>query len=366
MKQKAFYAILLGLTIAILTGIADSEKTIFTSYVPFVQDTTVELSFLIYNNETPTEPVLRETRSVEVRDSRIDFYFEPGVLPPGEDYFIDILSGDEVIASREPLMRPEEPMAVGLEVGMSGEDLYISADAVGVGTTTPAAKLDVQGGIASYQSGGSFIYLNPGASGSTINYSGSLDINETSGYPGGLGTANRLLIDGSGNVGIGSSSPAYKLDVDGTARVTGFIMPTGASANRVLTSNATGTATWQDLPSMPSDNVTGSGTATQVAFWNGANTVTSNSNLYWDNTNSRLGIGTDAPAGRLAVRQNMTDISTSFTYPHLKLMAANTVDNIGFVGITFAGSTSENYGWSTGALRSTGGQSDFVWKHHSS
>ncbi len=365
MKQTILFTIAFGIVIAIFTGMADSERLAYTSSVLSLPDTTMELSFLIYDGRSETEPVLRETRRIEVRDSRIDLDFEPGLLPPGEDYFIDILSGDEIIASREPLMRPEEPMAVGLEVGMSGEDLYIAADAVGIGTTTPAVKLDVEGGIASYQSGGSFIYLNPGASGSTINYSGSLDINETSGYPGGLGTANRLLIDGFGNVGIGSSSPAYKLDVDGTARVTGFIMPTGAGSNRVLTSNATGTATWQDLPSIPSDNVTGSGTATRVAFWNGANTVTSNANLYWDNTNSRLGIGTASPEGRLAVRQDMTNISTSFTYPHLKLMASNTVDNTGFVGITFAGSTSENYGWSTGALRSTSGQSDFVWKHHS-
>jgi len=40
--------------------------------------------------------------------------------------------------------------------------------------------------------------------------------------------------------------------------------------------------------------ITGSGVATRVAFWTGTNTLSSNANLYWDNTNSRLGIGTSS------------------------------------------------------------------------
>ena len=57
--------------------------------------------------------------------------------------------------------------------------------------------------------------------------------------------ANRLAITPSGDVGIGKNSPAEKLDVNGTARVTGFSMPTGAADNRVLTSDAAGNASWQ-------------------------------------------------------------------------------------------------------------------------
>jgi hypothetical protein len=86
--------------------------------------------------------------------------------------------------------------------------------------------------------------------------------------------------------------------------------------------------------------------------------------IYSNNTGN-VGIGTTDPVGKLAVRQNMTAIGSSFTSPHIKIMASNTVDNTGFVGITYAASTSENYGWSSGALRSTAGQSDFLWKHHS-
>ncbi len=179
---------------------------------------------------------------------------------------------------------------------------------VGIGTTSPAAKLDVEGGIASYQSGGSFIYLNPGASGSAVNYSGSLDINEVSGYPGGLGTSNRVLIDASGNVGIGSSAPAYKLDVDGTARVTGFRMETGASNGYILQSDADGDASWVAPPSVPSDNVTGSGTQNYVAKFTSTGSIIGNSSIY---DNGNVGIGTTSPAQKLHVNGDINISSGS-------------------------------------------------------
>jgi hypothetical protein len=46
-------------------------------------------------------------------------------------------------------------------------------------------------------------------------------------------------------VGIGTPSPTERLEVEGTTKTTGFNMPTGASDGYVLTSDATGTGTWQ-------------------------------------------------------------------------------------------------------------------------
>jgi hypothetical protein len=51
-----------------------------------------------------------------------------------------------------------------------------------------------------------------------------------------------------GYVGIGVEIPSSKLEVGGTAKVTGFQMPTGAVAGRVLTSNGSGVGTWQAIP----------------------------------------------------------------------------------------------------------------------
>lgn len=50
----------------------------------------------------------------------------------------------------------------------------------------------------------------------------------------------------SENVGIGVLDPSTKLDVSGTVKVTGFQMPTGAVAGRVLKADASGNGTWQD------------------------------------------------------------------------------------------------------------------------
>ena len=54
------------------------------------------------------------------------------------------------------------------------------------------------------------------------------------------------------------------------------------------------------------NKVGGSGTATRVAFWSGSSTLSSNANLYWDNTNSRLGIGTASPSKQLTTTQDIS------------------------------------------------------------
>jgi hypothetical protein len=48
--------------------------------------------------------------------------------------------------------------------------------------------------------------------------------------------------------------------------------------------------------------ITGSGSAGQVAYFTGATTQGGSNNLFWDSANSRLGVGTNAPARTLDVR----------------------------------------------------------------
>jgi hypothetical protein len=47
--------------------------------------------------------------------------------------------------------------------------------------------------------------------------------------------------------------------------------------------------------------INGSGLSGQVAFFTASNTISGSNNLYWDNTSTRLGIGTNSPSYRLTV-----------------------------------------------------------------
>jgi hypothetical protein len=60
--------------------------------------------------------------------------------------------------------------------------------------------------------------------------------------------------------------------------------------------------------------VTGSGTATEVAFWNGTSSLSSSSNLYWDNANSRLGINNSTPSYPLTVNGSVMSTAENAYY----------------------------------------------------
>jgi hypothetical protein len=133
----------------------------------------------------------------------------------------------------------------------------------------------------------SFTY-NPGTQTlSSTNYTGVsavLGVNGTS--AGKMALANATA--GGGSVTIQNPSTtsgnAYNFNLPATAGSSGQVLTSqgGGSTAMTWTTPTTGT-------------VTGSGTSTQVAFWSSASGLSSNSNLYWDNTNNRLGVRNSTP-----------------------------------------------------------------------
>jgi hypothetical protein len=114
---------------------------------------------------------------------------------------------------------------------VSASVVYDDGTNVGIGTSSPQAKFVVSNG------GAAGIELDP-ASGFITTYNRSTSAwtkltTRASSYTFNLqGSVDAVNIDSTGNVGIGTSSPAYKLDVAGQARLggsTGYVFGVGTA-----------------------------------------------------------------------------------------------------------------------------------------
>jgi len=100
----------------------------------------------------------------------------------------------------------------------AGKAIYEDgSDNVGVGTLTPGARLDVSGNIRlsagspniEFNNGGGMVY---GPAANTLAFA-------TAGGPG--APVERMRIDSGGNIGIGTTSISYRLEVAGDVRIAG-------------------------------------------------------------------------------------------------------------------------------------------------
>ena len=125
------------------------------------------------------------------------------------------------------------------------------------------------------------------------------------------GTAYDLSVDRSWSVGTVTSVAALTIGTSGTditssvansstTPVITLNIPTASATNRGALSSTDWT-TFNNKQNTITNPVTGTGTSGQVAYFNGTSTITSESNLFWDATNDRLGIGTTSPAYTLDV-----------------------------------------------------------------
>ena len=80
----------------------------------------------------------------------------------------------------------------------------------------------------------------------------------------------------------------FTINDAGEATAASFIKSGGTSSQFLMADGSVSTGS--------GGTVTGTGTSGQVAFWNGTSSITGESNLFWDSTNDRLGIGTTSPS----------------------------------------------------------------------
>ena len=171
----------------------------------------------------------------------------------------------------------DQDLHISRDVGSSGDILIAPTGGnVGIGTAIPREKLHVAGDdtlgrllISSVSTGvddDAELILAEDVNNTynmSLRYDGGTNELYVYGRAGATVYGPHLTIERAGDVGINKINPSYALDIEGTAAMTGFRLTTGASSGYVLTSNASGTGTWQPVGS---DNDWVRGTPDSVLF----------------------------------------------------------------------------------------------------
>ncbi|MBX3041554.1 MAG: hypothetical protein KF789_12675 [Bdellovibrionaceae bacterium] len=184
---------------------------------------------------------------------------------------------------------------------------------VGIGTSSPKAKLHVGNGDIAVDGGKSFYAFGNGTFGAanatwasyysngsesqfvtagTGTYSSSIPDLQFSKWNGSTTTNMMTILSSSGNVGIGNSNPGEKLQVAGAVKVTGPALTAGASMGALDYYSGTGGArilSW------------GANTSTPGTFgiWQGSSDASVNRYPFVIDALGRVGIGTESPGVKL-------------------------------------------------------------------
>ena len=186
-------------------------------------------------------------------------------------------------------------MSIG---AMTSGTSLITTGNVGIGTTAPSQKLQVNGRIripynASNlyyfgQDNGSIGYGSMHPFDNLGNYTFDTNYTSTGSYKFKYNGTEIFRLRNTGAFSFGSAGNDYG--------VSGQILTSAGNASPTWTTPTTGT-------------VTGTGAATQVAFWDGTSSLSGSNGLYWDNTNGHLGIGDTTPGSKLRVVTTTSETS---------------------------------------------------------
>jgi hypothetical protein len=305
----------LGGTLAIANG-GTGATTLTSGYLVKGNGTSAVSASVVYDSGTnvgigttsPTAPLTVSAASVMSRfqtgtasDGRVEFAYNTtdiGYLNMGSASLLDLTARSGV--------------ALAFGAGGSERMRINSAGNVGIGTTAPVTALEVArgAGTASYIS----IYGNNGAASSLYvgqDTAGLSRIFQNGANPITVWTnsVERMRIDSSGNVGIGTSSPAARLDVQVTGGRFQVLSAVSTTGIRLLPVNAANSAT------VPIE-ISG----TDIRFTNPLNTVVG----IFD-ANGNLGIGTASPNASAILDVQST--TKGFRLPNMTTTQKNAISS---------------------------------------
>lgn len=151
-----------------------------------------------------------------------------------------------------------------------------------------------------------------------------------------------------------ATNPYIKVIDDNTYRSQIRLVGSGATT---VSSDASGNIT---ISSTDSNTTYSTGTLAQLNAGTDTTGRLQTAKLLNDWLNPKLDGKLDKSGG--ALTSNASLYAQAFN-SHLNLKQSDQVDGT-FVGISYSSSMAANYGWSAGAIRKTGGNSDFVFKNH--
>jgi hypothetical protein len=187
--------------------------------------------------------------------------------------------GNIGIGTANPGARLEVGWQVKITGGTPGLNKVLTSDASGLATWTTALS----------SLSGSFWSLSGNSAGAN-DYIGTSNAQNVRFYSNGT---QKMVLDTSGNLGIGTSTGTAKLEVAGQVKILGGL----PGAGRVLTSDAVGLAYWTGAITATSLNLAGGVTGSTIYYNSGSWNV--GTGMF--NNGTRVGIGTVNPGAALEV-----------------------------------------------------------------
>ena len=180
---------------------------------------------------------------------------------------------------------------------------------VGIGTSSPSVKLHVVGD-ARIGTNGQRISLYDDGNAHIESTSAVLWINSSDGsgvYINNQNNGNVILTNATGRVGIGTTSPTQKLELDGNIKLTngGYVYGDGTNSYLRL-SNAAGS-----YLKYGGTGIAALAASVQIAATSEEIRIVNDNGKIWLAANGKVGIGTDTPGGNLEVNHTANQGATA-------------------------------------------------------